>query len=73
MLRDMKAAGGSLMEDARLFDVYRSPLLGSDRKSVAFSFVLRSTDHTLTEAEITAVMENITKLACDRYGAVIRT
>ena len=72
LMAAMKAAAGSLLEDARLFDVYRSAVLGLGLKSVAFSFVFRSPDHTLTEAEITKAMEKINKVAADRFNAVIR-
>lgn len=72
LLRDMAAAAGKILEDARMFDVYRSPLLGSDRKSVAFSFTLRGADRTLTEAEVTKAMDKVRKVAEEKYGAVIR-
>lgn len=72
LLRDMAAAAGKILEDARMFDVYRSPLLGSDRKSVAFSFTLRGADRTLTEAEVAKAMDKVRKVAEEKYGAVIR-
>ncbi len=72
LLRAMAAAGGSILEDARMFDVYRNPVLGLNRKSVAFSFVFRSPDHTLTEAEITAAMDRLQAAARDKFNAVIR-
>ena len=72
LLRDMAEAAGKILEDARMFDVYRSALLGADRKSVAFSFVFRGADHTLTEAEITKAMEKVQKVAAEKYNAVIR-
>lgn len=72
LLHDMAKAGGAMVEDAHMFDVYRSAILGADKKSVAFSFTLRGADHTLTEAEIAKTMEKIQKTAADRYNAVIR-
>ena len=71
MLADLKKAGGSICEDARMFDVYRDLRLGLGKKSVAFSFVLRGSDHTLTDAEITKAMEKIRK-AAEKYDAIIR-
>ena len=68
----MAEAAGKILEDARMFDVYRSALLGADRKSVAFSFVFRGADHTLTEAEISKAMEKIQKAAAEKHNAVIR-
>ncbi len=72
MLRELSAAGGKLLEDARMFDVYRNPVLGPGKKSVAFAFVFRAPDRTLTEAEIGKAMENLLKTAEAKYGAVIR-
>jgi len=72
LLRDMAAAAGKILEDARMFDVYRSPLLGADKKSVAFSFTLRGADRTLTEAEVAKAMDNVRRVAEEKYGAVIR-
>ena len=72
MLRDLSAAGGKLLEDAKMFDVYRNPVLGPDKKSVAFSFVFRAPDRTLTETEITKAMDKLLRTAAEKYGAVIR-
>ena len=72
LLQDMAKAAGSILEDAKMFDVYRSALLGPDKKSVAFSFVFRGADRTLTDAEITKAVEKLQKVAAEKYGAVIR-
>lgn len=72
LMADMAKAAGSILEDAKMFDVYRSALLGPNMKSVAFSFVFRGADHTLTEAEITKAMEKILKAADEKHHAVIR-
>ncbi|MDO4483167.1 MAG: phenylalanine--tRNA ligase subunit beta [Clostridia bacterium] len=71
LMNDMAKAAGAISEDVKMFDVYRSALLGADKKSVAFSFVFRHPDHTLTEAEITSAMEKVIK-AAEAHGAVIR-
>lgn len=72
LLRDMAKAGGAIVEDAKMFDVYRSAVLGLDKKSVAFSFVLRGADHTLTEAEVAKAMSKIQTVAAEKYNAIIR-
>lgn len=72
LLRDMAKAAGNILEDAKMFDVYRSPLLGANKKSIAFSFVFRGADRTLTDAEITKAVDKLLKAAADGYGAVIR-
>ncbi len=68
----MEKAAGALLEECRMFDVYRGAQLGQGKKSVAFSLSFRAADHTLTEAEITAAMEKVLKACADEFGAVIR-
>lgn len=52
-----------LIGDIRLFDVYRGQGVGEGKKSLAFSFTLRSEEHTLSEDEIRlafdAIIENL--------------
>ena len=72
LMADMAQAAGAILEDAKMFDVYRSAQLGEGMKSVAFSFVFRGADHTLTEAEISKAMEKIQKAAAEKHNAVIR-
>ena len=73
LMADMAKAAGTILEDVKLFDVYRSAALGADMKSVAFAFVFRGADRTLTEQEITAAMDKILKVAAEKYNAVIRS
>ena len=73
LMRDLGKAAGKLLEDVKLFDVYRSPVLGADLKSVSFAFVFRAPDRTLTEPEITEAMNRVLKEAAEKWNAVIRT
>jgi phenylalanyl-tRNA synthetase, beta subunit, non-spirochete bacterial len=72
VLAAIEKSGGALMESCRLFDVYRSAQLGEEKKSVAFTFAFRATDHTLTDAEIQAATDKVKKLLETQYNAVIR-
>ncbi len=72
LLKDMAEAGGKILESAKMFDIYRNPILGLNRKSVAFSFVFRAPDRTLTEAEVAKAMDKLLKVASEKYGAAIR-
>ena len=47
----LKAGAGELLEEIRLFDIYRSEQLGADKKSLAFALRFRASDRTLTEDE----------------------
>ncbi len=48
----LRAGGGDLLEDVRLFDVFEGTQVGGeDRKSLAFALRFRAPDRTLTEDE----------------------
>ena len=48
-----------VLEDLKLFDVYRSEKLGENKKSVAYAIKFRAEDRTLTEDEINTYMATI--------------
>lgn len=73
LMAAMETAGGMLLEECRLFDVYRGAQLGEDKKSVAFSLTFRAADHTLTETEVGTAMEKIQKVCREQFQAVIRS
>ena len=68
----IREAAGELAEEVRLFDVFRGPQLGEDRKSLAFSLRLRAADRTLTSEELAGVRKRIVKRAARRLGAELR-
>ena len=72
LMADLAASAGKVLEDVRMFDVYRNPVLGPGVKSVSFSFVFRAADHTMTEEEINGAMKRINRTAAEKYSAVIR-
>lgn len=48
-----------VLEELKLFDVYRSEKLGENKKSVAYAIKFRAEDRTLTEDEINTYMATI--------------
>ena len=72
MMDAIRAAAGKLLEDAKLFDIYRGEKLGAQRKSVAFAITLRAPDRTLTDEEINAAMEKVLKALEGQFGAELR-
>ena len=72
MMNAIRAAAGRLLEDTRLFDIYRGEKLGPGRKSVAFAITLRAPDRTLTDDEINAAMEKVLKALEKDFGAELR-
>ena len=67
----MKAACGEGLEEIRLFDVFRGIQVGNGKKSAAFKLSFRSMEHTLTEEEITALVNKALK-AAGECGAALR-
>lgn len=63
---------GDLVEELRVFDVYRGAPVAQGHKSVAFSLRLRAADRTLTSAEAAAVREAAVAEAHRRHGATLR-
>ncbi len=72
VMETMEKSGGKLLESCQLFDVFKGKQLGEGMKSAAFALVFRSEDHTLTEDEITKVVDKILKACQERHNAKIR-
>jgi phenylalanyl-tRNA synthetase beta chain len=53
----LRTAAGDLCESLELFDVYRGPGVAAGARSLAFRLRFVAPDHTLSEAELTAVKE----------------
>ena len=68
----LRAGCGPMLEDIRVFDVFRGIQIGVGFKSVAISLTFRSPDHTLTEEEITRLTEKALKISKDQFAAVLR-
>ena len=61
-----------ILEEAKLFDVYRHDKLGLKKKSIAYSLRFRSKDRTLTDEEINNCMDEIVKELEKSLGAELR-
>ena len=68
----IRAGAGPLLEEIRLFDVYRGEQIEKGKKSVAFSLVLRSAEGTLTEEQIGAAVKRAVG-ELEKIGAALRT
>ena len=68
----VRAAGGELGEDVRVFDVYAGAQVGEGLKSVAVNVRMRAADHTLSADEVLGVREAVVAAAADQLGAVLR-
>lgn len=69
----IRATGGTLLENVRLFDIYRGEQVESGCKSVALTLTFRAKDRTLDDAEVQKEMDNILIAAKSALNAVLRS
>jgi len=70
-LATVRAAAGELLNDVRVFDVYTGPQVGDGRRSLALALSFRSSERTLTDADVAPVREGIVA-ALRRLGGELR-
>ncbi len=68
----IRQAGGHLIDQVKLFDLYEGKQIPAGKRSLAYSITFRTDDKTLTESEINQVQEKIEKALSD-LGAVLRS
>ncbi len=68
----MARAGGRLVEDIRVFDIYRGPQVGENKKSVSLRMVLRAGDHTMTVDDAEKVTKKVLFLLDKELGLTLR-
>jgi len=64
--------GGKLIEEVKLFDIYRGSQIDDGYKSMAYSIVYRSDEKTLSEEDITKVHNKIVNSLVNQVGATLR-
>lgn len=67
-----RAAGGELLKDAKLFDVYVGKGVEEGKKSLALALSLQSLERTLEEADIVSAVDAIVSAVGEQYGAALR-
>lgn len=55
--RELRKAGGHLLADLRLFDVYRGDRVAAGTRSLAFRLRLQAADRTLTDTDVAGVRD----------------
>jgi phenylalanyl-tRNA synthetase beta chain len=68
-----REAGGTLVREARVFDVYRGEQVGTGQKSVAIHLAFQSPERTLTDEEAAELRERIVAALAERFGARLRS
>ena len=68
----IKNAGGSLLTNIEVFDVYTGIGIGIDKKSIAYSLTFSDNKKTLTDDEINTLMNKIIETTSKKCGAELR-
>jgi phenylalanyl-tRNA synthetase beta chain len=72
VLAALAAARPKVVEDIRLFDVYRGSGIPQGKKSLAILVLMQDTERTLTDAEIDAAVGALLQVLTERFGATLR-
>jgi phenylalanyl-tRNA synthetase beta chain len=68
----LRRAGGDLLVDVKLFDLYRGEQIPEGKKSLAYSMVYQAPDRTLTDEEVSKVRARVIKKLETDLGAKLR-
>ena len=68
----IRKAGGNLLTNIEVFDVYTGENVGKNEKSIAYSLTFNDSKKTLTEEEIMAIFNKIIESVEKKCGAKLR-
>lgn len=68
----IKKAGGKLLKEVRIFDVYIGDKLKNNQKSIAFSLYFEDSKKTLCDQEVMEIFNKIIEKVSTSYHAVLR-
>jgi phenylalanyl-tRNA synthetase beta chain len=72
VLHAVKQAKPANLESVELFDVFRGKNVPPGQKSVAYAFIYRNAERTLTDAEVNSAHEKLVEQFKQRLQAVVR-
>ena len=72
VLHTVRQAKPQNLESAELFDVFRGQNVPPGLKSVAYAFIYRNADRTLTDAEVNAAHDKLVEQFKQKLQAVVR-
>lgn len=68
----IREAGGDLLKDLQLFDVYRGENIGEGKKSLAYALTYQTDEKTLKDKDVAKLRKQIIKALDDKLGAKLR-
>lgn len=73
VLEVLEQAGGRVLVDIQLFDVYRGNQIGQGKKSLAYNLSYQSPDRTLTDEEVAKIRDRIIRRLDSELNAKLRS
>jgi phenylalanyl-tRNA synthetase beta chain len=68
----IRAAGGELLRDVQLFDLYQGDQVPDGQKSLAYALTFQAADRTLTDKEVARLQAQIVRALDAQFGATLR-
>jgi phenylalanyl-tRNA synthetase beta chain len=65
----IQTAGGELLRQVELFDLYQGDSIPPDKKSLAYALTFQAEDRSLTENEVRTIYQRIQQHAASTVGA----
>ena len=72
IVKVIKKAGGQLLNNIEIFDVYEGKNIPKEKRSIAYSLSFGKQDRTLTDEEVNSIMEKIIEKLQSNIGAELR-
>jgi phenylalanyl-tRNA synthetase beta chain len=71
--KEMRRAGGALLESVELFDEYRGDQVPEGKRSLAFRLVYRVADRTLTDEDVEPVHSKVRDGLEEKFQILLRS
>ncbi|HMK92055.1 MAG TPA: phenylalanine--tRNA ligase subunit beta, partial [Thermoleophilia bacterium] len=68
----VRRAGGKLLREASVFDVYEGDQVPPGKRSLALRLVMRSPERTLTDKDITGLRQKVLAALAREFAATLR-
>ncbi|TBR17168.1 hypothetical protein EPO66_03240, partial [bacterium] len=72
ILKAIDSCGESLLKESAIIDYYKGKQIPEGFKNLTISCIYRSSDRTLTEAEINPIHQRISAILADKFSATFR-
>jgi phenylalanyl-tRNA synthetase beta chain len=69
----IRQTGGALLNDVKLFDIYRGAPLPEAKKSLAYTLTFQALDHVLSDSDVGKVRDKIVRRLEREVGAELRS